>query len=144
VADAAPGLAGGSFSGAEGVLRTLADDPEPEVRETVAAALSRLVDGAPAADRFEIVSRWSLSERVSERRAAARVLASCAPAFGDVAILAHLAGDAHREVRRNALQAVRARFAQDRPVLEATAVPALRDPDRKVRRMARRLLARAV
>jgi hypothetical protein len=141
-ADTAPWAAAGSLEEAEDLIRPLVRDPAPCVRETAAAALGRLAESVPLFDRAQFVSSWARAPHPGERQAAARALALW-PVFGADVVLAHLARDPAPRVRRRAMEAVAARFPFEPSVLEDSVAAALSDPDRRVRRLARKLFVQA-
>jgi HEAT repeat protein len=144
IAQAASSLQDPLCGEAQELLRTLAADPAWPVREAAAQALGRSLKRATVSTRVRTVCEWALAESAPQRLAIARALARPIQVPAADVALTHLARDPLASVRRAALLAMGSQSWLDDPVVSETAQAALNDSDRRVRRVAARLLARAI
>jgi HEAT repeat protein len=129
-------------SATEGLIAILASDPAERVRQAAGRALASLLRRSSPAERVELLSRWTLSERATDRAAIARALAERLPVLlGDVAI-EQLATDSVREVRAAAFDAALARFDELPATYLKLARAGANDEDGRVRELAHRMLRR--
>jgi HEAT repeat protein len=127
----------------EMLIGMLARDPAERVRVAAGRAMASLLTRSTPVERVEVLSRWVLSERPSDRAAIARALAERVPVLlCDVAI-EQLAADPVREVRAAALEAAAARFEEQPGAFVKLARVAASDDDVRVRDLAHRILHRA-
>ena len=127
----------------EVLIGVLARDPAERVRVAAGRAMASLLARSKPVERVEILSRWALSERPTDRAAIARALAERVPVLlSDVAI-EQLAADPVREVRAAALEAAAARFDEQPAAYVKLARVAAIDDDGRVRDIAQRILHRA-
>lgn len=126
----------------EATLRRLAIDRDRAVRVAAGHGVGALLAASDPFERMRVVADWALADEPSRRAALARGLQHAGlEAVGLGPAIAHLACDRSVEVRRLALGAVAIHGrADDRHAAVARA--ALGDPDRRVRRLARRVVAR--
>jgi HEAT repeat protein len=143
IAQAASNLEDPLCGEAQELLRILAADHAWPVRETAAQALARSLQRANVSTRVRTVCEWALADSAAQRLAVARALARPIQLPAADVALTHLARDPEASVRRAALVAMGSQFWLDDPVVRETAQFALGDPDRRVRRAAAKLLARA-
>jgi HEAT repeat protein len=141
VAVAALALAKRQPADAEELLRSLAGDVSVRVRAAAGKSLAAMIESAPPFERPAIVGRWTLSPRASERAAIARALQTRTPVFVSDLALEELASDPAPDVRASAARAM-ARRIHEAPAAYARTLTRLSvDPDVRVERTARRLLA---
>lgn len=143
VAEAASCLWSGGKHEALELLRSLAGDRAAKVQAAVANGLTRILYVASPAERVELVCNWTVAERDAERLAIARALSSSVPVLVADLAIRELAADTGPEIRAAAIRAALQRFAEDPAGYRALAEERIADPDRGVRRAARRLLGRA-
>jgi HEAT repeat protein len=127
----------------EALIGALAADPAERVRVAAGRALAGLLSQSTPVERVEVLSRWVLSERPTDRAAIARALGARVPVLlCDVAI-EQLAADTAREVRAAAMEAAAARFDELPATYLKLARAAAADGDGRVREIAMRILHRA-
>ena len=129
---------------AQALLRTLAADSAWPVREAAAQALARCLRQSPVLARLRAVCEWALADPPAERLAVARALNRSIRVPGADIALAHLARQGEPFVRRAALAAMGTQLSPEDPIVSDVAGAALADPERRVRRAARKLLIRAM
>jgi hypothetical protein len=125
------------------LLRTLARDRAAKVRAAAANGLTRVLYLASPAERVELVCNWTVEDASAERMAIARALSSQVPVLVADLALEQLSNDADPEIRAAALRAAQQRFGEDPRTYRRLAEERTTDPDRAVRRAARRLLGQA-
>jgi len=136
-------LPGDAGFAAEGLIAVLAGDPSERVRVAAGRALAGFLSRCPPAERVELLSRWALSERATDRAAIARALAERGPVLlSDVAV-EQLASDSVGEVRAAAFEAAAARFDELPATYLKIARAGTADDDVRVRELAHRMLRRA-
>jgi hypothetical protein len=140
IAEAAAKLALRSVDEAEHLIQKLCADVSPRVRRAAARSLRAVLAEAPPLWRLEIVSRWALSPRASERAAIARALRSHTAVFVSDLALEELSGDRDPHVRALAARAMAHRFHEAPKAYRRILGRLCADPDPRVARTARRLL----
>jgi HEAT repeat protein len=140
VAAAAGGLAADFPNDAHELVRRLARDRSPAVRAAAAVGLCAVLEGVSAIQRLEMGCQWAVSEHLSERTAMANALGLRANVPLADLIMEQLAGDEEREVRTAAAQALVQRCYEAPVAYRALAQRLTADPERRVRRAARRVL----
>jgi hypothetical protein len=125
------------------LVRALGSDREDKVRVAAANSLTRLLYLASPAERVELVCSWTIAEGAPERLSMARALSSRVPVLVADLALRQLATDGDPEIRAAAIRAALQRYEDDPRTYRHLGQEHLRDPDRAVRRAARRLLAHA-
>jgi hypothetical protein len=141
VASAASSLAPHFMEDAEQLIARLCADESLAVRTASTRALTNALALAPPLLRIEIVSRWSLSPHVSQRRAIARALRNTTSVFVSDLALEELSKDEDTEVRALAARAIARRFLEA-PEAYGRALARLgADPHPRVARTVTRLKA---
>lgn len=140
VAQAAGALASEDPSAGLALLHQLARDPQRAVRSAAARALASFFEHAPGALRCAVESDWATARTAHERVTLARALAASAPDWMTDLTLLELASDPRPSVRRAALHAVRAQLCRNPDAYVSLAAARSADPDRRVRKSARRAL----
>lgn len=143
VAEAAGSLASEEPRAGLSLLCQLSHDATGVVRSAAARGLARFIEHAPDPLRFSVEARWATSPAADERVALARALGLAAPDWLTDLALAELAADARASVRRAAIYAARAQLGRDPAAYVRLAAARSADPNRSVRKAARRLLRRA-
>jgi hypothetical protein len=143
VAQAIPSAEEALSPDAQQLLRTLAADRAWPVREAAAQALGRCLRLAPVSARVRTMCEWALTENAAERLAVARALARTVRVPGADIALAHLAREPEPAIRQAALSAAEVQLSPDDPIFSEVAAAALVDPDRRVRRATKKMLARS-
>lgn len=122
------------------LLEQLAADKESLVRTEVGRALSYKLKDASYFDRFWIVSDWAHADSPWKRLAIAHALAQNVDSAGINDIATHLAADPNANVRLAAVNIAASRLHKD-PTHHQNLLQLLSDdPNRRVRRTARRVL----
>lgn len=93
----------------EDLLVSLATDPEPVVRRTIAVSLGRILSRLPMLDRYYLLASWATARQPELRWALACALCGPVASSGIHAALACLSVDPDPLVRRIAGQAARRR-----------------------------------
>jgi hypothetical protein len=124
------------------ILTRLAADESDEVADAVARALATVIDRAPAMRGASLLTKWALSPRDGQRRAAAAALErTIVPAIADT-VLDHLAVDPSPAVRRAVARTAWARRAAAPALYDPILARLSEDPDRATRDVARTALGR--
>lgn len=124
------------------LLRRLANDEDPDVREAVAIGVERALRRAAPLERIGLVGAWATSESVGERAAIAGALRGSVPVLvADVAI-EQLAADPSPEVRRCALAAAAGHFDEAPTAYRRIIARLAADTERPIRQRALRILER--
>lgn len=127
----------------EQLLRQLARDRSAAVRAASASGVEHVLESAPPLQRIALVAEWCTSTTTRDRAAIAAALRAMTPVFiGDLAIEL-LARDPDARVRHLALRAAAQRVHEAPRRYAHLAISAASDPERRVRRSARRLLEHA-
>ncbi|MGC4091149.1 MAG: hypothetical protein QM756_25415 [Polyangiaceae bacterium] len=118
----------------------MAADRAGMVRAAVTLSLEELLARASPIERVELVCRWSCADHPAEREAVARALCSRVSTLVTDLVLHQLSSDPVAAVRSAAVRASRRHFDENprayREILEQRSA----DGDRRVRRVARRML----
>ncbi len=140
VAQAAGALASEDPSGGLALLRQLSRDARGDVRSAAARGLASFLQHAPGPLRCAVESDWATAGAPHQRVALARALGSTAPDWMTDLALLELANDDRVSVRRAALHAVRAHLRRNPEAYLPLVAARSADPDRRVRKSARRAL----
>jgi hypothetical protein len=140
VAEAAGTLLGAERAGGLALLRRLSQDAAAEVRAAAARGLADWIERAAGPQRAAVESDWATSRSADARIALALALGKATPDWLTDLALGELAGDADPRVRRAALEAAREQLATSPGAYVAVAAEHVADPDRRVRKSARRVL----
>jgi HEAT repeat protein len=141
VASAASTLAPHSIEAAEALVEKLANDSSPSVRTAASRSLASILESAHPLLRIEIVSRWSLSPQVSQRRVIARALRGKTSVFVSDLALEELSTDEDSEVRALAARAMTERLDEAPQAYERALARLAADPHPRVARTVSRLQA---
>ncbi len=125
------------------ILRRLACDPIARVRAAAARSLGFFIERAPAPLRAAVESEWAAASAQGERVALGLALGEAKPSWLTDLALEELASDPSGRVRWAALRAAEAHLHLDPAAYVRLALAHIGDPDRHVRKSARRLLRRA-
>lgn len=141
VARAAVELASDWESDARRLLSKLASDSSGSVRAAAMCGLEEVLMRASPIERVELVCQWAGAPHAAEREAVARALCSNISTVVTDLVLQQLSRDHVPAVRTAAVRATRLHFEENprtyRELLEERAT----DSNRRVRRVARRMLA---
>ncbi|HVJ19053.1 MAG TPA: hypothetical protein VM686_26720 [Polyangiaceae bacterium] len=125
------------------LVRALAQDGSTKVRAAAANGLTRMLYLASPAERVEVVCTFAVADAPAERLALARALSSHVPVLVADLALEQLANDDEPEIRAAAVRAALQRIDEAPATYRRLAAERIADPDRNVRRAAKRLLGRA-
>jgi hypothetical protein len=124
------------------LTRALARDPSERVRSAASESLAAVLRSAPPIERVELVCSWASSDDWRDRAAIARALRHSTPVpLADVAIEV-LAVDERDEVRLAAVEAAERHYDESAEQYRRIAMRRVSDPERHVRRLARRIVTR--
>jgi hypothetical protein len=141
VAEAAGALMPDFVTDAEKLLRGLANDHTPSVRAAAARGLELVLARATPIDRVELVCQWAASGRVAEREAVARSLRARVQTLVTDLVIEQLSRDGSAAVRLAALRAAAHHFDEHPRAYREVAERLTADKSRRVRRVARQLMA---
>lgn len=125
----------------QALLSNLVSDPAGIVRAAATNGLEQLLTRASPIERVEIVCQWAGAPHPPEREAIARALCSKVPTLVTDLVLEELSRDDVAAVRIAAVRASGAHFDENPSVYRGLLEERTADTSRKVRRVARRLLA---
>jgi HEAT repeat protein len=140
VAEAAGALASEDPEAGLALLRLLSHDSESKVRAAAARGLGLFLEHASGPLRCAVESGWATAALADERVALARALGASSPGWMTDLALMQLASDARVPVRRAALHSVRAQLRRNPEAYLPLVAARSADPDRGVRKSARRAL----
>ena len=130
--------------GVTDVVQGLVRDQAPPVHSSGLQAWARCLEATPVVERIQTAAQWALSEHDAQRHAVAWALAGPMQLPAADVILTYLASDRAAQIRRTSLESVRKRFESQPELVRSVASLGANDRSRRVRKLARGMLAELV